>query len=63
MPVRKRVSRAETKRALVQAGTPVFDAVVKSMGFDPITGERAPTPKSVAKRVSKKTATNPKVTA
>jgi len=56
-----------TKRALAQAGTPIYDALVKELNFDPtaqhdpVRAPQAATPRSVAKRVSKRTANNPKV--
>lgn len=60
-----------TKRALAQASTPIYDAVVSELNFDPTTVPdyaQAPiiapaTPKAVAKRISRRTAKNPKVTA
>lgn len=64
---RRTVPPARTKRALIQAGTPIYDSVVADLSFDPtavwVEPIKAATPKTVARRVSKKTAANPKVNA
>jgi len=65
---RKTVPPSGTKRALIQAGSPIYDSVVADLKFDPtaewVEPARKPiTPKAVARRVTKKTATNPKVSA
>lgn len=31
----KTITRSQTKKALVQAGTPIYDSVVADLGFDP----------------------------
>lgn len=63
---RKAVPPRATKRALIQAGTPIFDSVVADLQFDPAVPwaepPLKPTPKTVATRVSRKTTRNPKVT-
>lgn len=54
----KAIPLARSKRALHMAGTPIFDAVVAELGFDPSAGfteSVKATPKTVAKRVRKKT--------
>lgn len=61
------VSKALSKRGLIQAGTPIYDSVVFDLNFDPAAPWVEPiavvTPKAVAKRVSRKTPKNPKVSA
>lgn len=63
MKTGKAIPPSKTKRALHLAGTPIFDDVVRDLGFDPYEAAwvepvglptRA-TPKTVARRVRKKT--------
>lgn len=64
---RKTLPVSRSKRALMLIGTPIYDSVVSDLEFDPAASWSepviGPTPKSIAKRVSKRTTTNPKVTA
>lgn len=63
----KAIPPAKSKRALHLAGTPIFDSVVSDLKFDPAAAWEEPvgrpTPKTVAKRVSRKTPVTPKVSA
>lgn len=61
----KAIPPSKSKRALHLAGTPIFDSVVTDLRFDPSAVWEEPvvrpTPKTVAKRVTKRTPKNPKV--
>lgn len=72
MTRRKVIPPSRSRRALIQAGTPIYDSIVADLSFDPaeapdfshthILRDPVDTPKAVAKRVSRKTPKNPKVT-
>lgn len=64
---RRTIAPAQAKRTLLLAGTPIYDGLVTELQFDPTAVFVEPatvvvSPKAVAKRVSKKTTVNPKVT-